>query len=371
MSNIVNKVKEAVHLSTSSHLTSNKHRAAVLRNVGEPFVLEERPTPAPGPNDVLISVSSLAVNPIDYYSRDMGVCVGHKPAIVGSDIGGTVVAVGDDVSTGGLGLKPGARVAAFAPSFYTQGDPDTGAFQEKVLVPSSLITALPDQISMNEAAILGMAVRTAWMGWWMIGLPLEMQPTVKPEDKKGILVWAGSSSVGNGAVQTARWMGYTVYATASPRHHEYVKSLGAKEVFDYKDSNVVQNITATAKRDGVTIQYAYDAAGGLPQITEILKALKPEGTTAKISSALIVKDNAPKVEGVEAHFVTPPKDEKETERLHVFAMKNWLKEALISAEYVPSPRIEVVDGGLDSVNAALDKLKSGASGTKLVVELQK
>src|SRR6201999_3870967 len=110
------------------------------------------------------------------------------------------------------------------------------------------------------------------------------------------------------AVQIARSMGYTVYATASPRHHELVKKLGAKEVFDYKEIDVVEKIIETAKRDGLTFQSAYDAAGALAQITEILKALKGSAT-AKIASAIVLKGDELKCEGIESIFVAAPEDE--------------------------------------------------------------
>ena len=64
------------------------------------------------------------------------------------------------------------------------------------------------------------------------------EPAFKPEEKKGMLVWGGSSSVGSAAVQSAKLMGFTLYATSSPRHHELVKKLGVKEVFDYKKERV-------------------------------------------------------------------------------------------------------------------------------------
>ena len=60
-------------------------------------------------------------------------------------------------------------------------------------------------------------------------------------------------------VQSARLLGFTVYATASAKHHDYIKSLGASRVFDYRDSNVEGAIVQAAKEEGLIFQHGYDA----------------------------------------------------------------------------------------------------------------
>ena len=55
-------------------------------------------------------------------------------------------------------------------------------------------------------------------------------------------MWAGSTSVGQYAVQYGKLSGYTVIATASPKNNDLIKSLGADFVFDYRDPDVVQKI---------------------------------------------------------------------------------------------------------------------------------
>ncbi|KAF2101180.1 zinc-binding oxidoreductase-like protein CipB [Rhizodiscina lignyota] len=366
MSSLVKKLKDTVtgHSDTSSR--NSRHRAAVLYYKGEHLKIESRKTPAPGPNDILIEVKAIALNPIDYYQRDMGFALSSYPVVIGSDIGGIVTSHGSSVPSSAP--KPGTRVAAFAPTFHLQGEPDRGAFQEKALIPASLVTPIPDKMSFDEAAMMGMAIVTAWTGWWAIGMPLETDPSMYATDKKALLVWGGSSSVGSAAVQTARWMGYTVYATASEKNHEYLKSLGARDVFDYKKKDVVDSIIKTAKADGVRIDYAYDTAGASAQITEVLKASKG-GRIAKVAEAVPLSGNEAKVDGVDVTFVTASQDEKERDAMFSFIMNKWLTDKLALGEFVPSPHLEVIEGGLDALNKGLDKLKAGVSGTKLVVEL--
>lgn len=211
-----------------------------------------------------------------------------------------------------------------------------------------------------------MAVVTTWGAWYTLGLPRDT--SYAPEDKKGLLVWGASSSIGSAGVQIARSMGFQVYATASEKHHEYIKQLGASKVFDYKDEHVVENIVKAAREDGVTIQFGYDAVGSLQQSAAVLKELKGDAV-AKLASGPRVPEDAPRVEGVEVKFVLGPTDElKRSEHFH-FAFGVWLKEKLEKGEYVPSPKIRVLDGGLEAINGGLDELKKGVSGEKLVIEV--
>ncbi|GAB7348888.1 hypothetical protein MBLNU459_g7583t1 [Dothideomycetes sp. NU459] len=349
---------------SSTSTPQGQHRAAILSSKGSPLEVGHRTTPSPGPHEILIDVKAIALNPVDCYQRDLGFHIEHYPAVLGSDLTGTVVAVGSAV-TSGL-FKPGTRVAAFATAFYKQGNPDYGAFQERVIVSAANAVPLPKDISFNEGALLPMAVTTAWTGWYSIGLPRGV--VHKPADKQGMLVWGGASSVGGGAIQSAKLLGYTVYTAASKKHHEYLKGLGASRTFDYNDENVVESIVKAAKDDGLTFDNCYLAVGSLKEPIEILQQLKKK-ETAMIASAPLVKDDAPKGEGVETVFVHPPNDEEEREKHQQFVWHEWLNEKLSSGEFVPSSQVELVEGGLESVNKALDQLKAGASGFKFVLEV--
>ncbi|KAF8588676.1 zinc-binding oxidoreductase-like protein CipB [Ramaria rubella] len=343
---------------------SGQHLAAILPSKGSALKVTYRPTPTPGPHDLLIEVKSIALNPIDVYQRERGFAIASYPAISGSDVGGIVLAIGSSVPPDAP--QPGTRVAAYAPCFFVKGAPDYGAFQTRVLVPAVNVTPLPKGMSFNEASILPMAVATAWSGWYSIGLPRNTAYTAA--DKKGMLVWGGASSVGSAVVQIAKLMGFRVYATASEKHHEYIKSLGASRMFDYKNEDVVESIVKTAKEDGVTIQMGYRAIGELESCMKVLKELKGEGV-AKLASAIPLWNDPPTMEGVEVKFVAPPADDAaRTESFH-FVFRVWLREKLEKGEFVPSPHIQVVDGGLEGADKGLDILQKGVSGVKLVLEV--
>ena len=209
-----------------------------------------------------------------------------------------------------------------------------------------------------------MAVLTVWVAWYSIGLPYDTAYTAA--DKQGMLVWGGASSIGSAAVQIAKSMGFRVYVTASEKHHSYLKSLGASEVFDYHDEDVVERIVKAAKADGVKLQTGFDAvAVRLQSCLDILKEFIP----AKLATARPLSDDSPKADGVDLKFMSAPTDEKEQQEFSHFVFETWLKPKLATGEFVPSPRVKVVDGGLEGLNAGLDELKAGVSGVKLVLEV--
>ncbi|KAI2782517.1 GroES-like protein [Daldinia loculata] len=339
------------------------HLAAFVTGKGQPLEVREKQTPKPGPDELLVDVKAIALNPIDWKMRDLGFFITKYPVVIGSDIGGVVLEAGSNVSST---FKPGTRVTAFASTFFAQGAPDYGAFQQRPIIPAKNATPIPDYLSFNEAAILPMAVATTWSGWETIGI--SRNTSYSPSDKQGLLVWGAASSVGSVVVQSAKLLGFTVYATASLKHHAYIKSLGASKVFDYKDPDVEDAIIKAAKEDGLTFQYGYDAVGAIQSCHTILKALKGSGP-AHLASAPRLNPDEPTTKDVETKFVAASLDDKVRHEQFSFWFNTWLKERLEKREIVPSPKIQVVEGGLHGINKGLDILKAGVSGTKLVLEL--
>lgn len=342
-----------------------EHDAAILPQPGGPLSVGKRPTPEPGPNEVLIEVKAVALNPCDYYQRDHGMPpVRIYPAVLGSDIAGVVTKLGSNVTTV---PGPGSRVIAFASSFYQNGSPDHGAFQKFTLAQSELVTPLPDDLSFEEGAVFPMGVVTALTAWTSIGIPLNTRYT--PADKQAVLIWGASSSVGTFAVQSAKALGFTVYATASPSHHDLVKKLGADAVFDYKASNVVSQIISTVKKDGVQLHTAHCVVVGALQPTlDILRETKGD-VPAKVAHSPVLPEGHPTLDNTQIIFNFPSMDEVIRSKHFYEVFHGWLDSGLKSGEIIPSPNIQIEGGGLGGVHAALDKLKRGVSGTKIVVPL--
>jgi NADPH:quinone reductase-like Zn-dependent oxidoreductase len=351
--NLLNNYKP----TTKSSRNMSTHRAAVSVTKGTPLEVRNVSTPNPGPNEVLISAKSVAVNPLDWKSRDFGYAVASHPAILGHDVSGTIAAVGSSST-----FNQGTRVAAFAPAFFKK-QPEYGAFQEKVLVPAENVTPIPDSLGYNKAATTPMAVLTTFSACYTIGIPFDTK--YLPSDKKGLLIWSAATSVGTAAVQIAKSMGFRVYATASPKHHSYIKSLGAAHVFDYNDPDVVSKLVSAAKNDSVTIQQGFHAFGALKLQLEVIISFGG-GKIAKIDPP---SPDDPKIEGVEMPFVLAPKEPEAFKQHFSYACNTWLKEKLEDGTFVPGPKTKVVGKGVESIDVGLDELRAGISGVKLVVEL--
>ncbi|KXG51419.1 Polyketide synthase, enoylreductase [Penicillium griseofulvum] len=382
------------------------HLAAVSLAKGEPFKVQHRSTPKPGPDELLIEVKSVALNPADGYMRDQGLFIPTYPTVIGFDISGLVLEVGDNVPVGPTGegsgpfFQPGiTRVAAFAASFWRSCDPDYGAFQERCLVPWQHALPLPEGISWNEAATLPVAVEVPLNAWHVMGIAQVGEATAssvstapvspdttertqrnKKEKREALLIWGASSSVGTMGVQSARLLREdpdssfaAVYATAGAGNQKYVASLGADRVLDYKDPHVVDAIVSAARQDGLVIRHCFLATGNLAPCQAVLKAFigdnQGEKQKAKIGSAPIIPPDAEEVTGVETIFVLPSMDEGERLAQFQYWMGTWLRVNLTNGAIRPSPEPRVVGKGLGAINAGLNVLSQGVSCTKLVVEV--
>ncbi|WYZ37123.1 hypothetical protein EsH8_II_000629 [Colletotrichum jinshuiense] len=386
------------------------HLAAVSPAKGQPFELQTRPTPKPGPGEILVAVKSVALNPADTFMRDQGLFIPTYPTVVGFDISGLVLEVGDNVPTSAVGdgsnlfFQAGiTRVAAFAASFWRSCDPDYGAFQERCLVPwQHAVPLLDESISWNHAATLPVSAEVPLNAWDVMGIPRIGEATASApifaastgtdtngvtqqhNKKKGeaLLIWGASSSVGTMGVQSAQLLREdpnssfaAVYATAGSANKDYVVSLGADRVFDYQDPQVVNSIVSVAKEDGLVIRHCFLATGELALCQAVLKAFlnkdqKGENAKiAKIASAPLIPSDAEVVDGMETIFVLP--STVEVERLEQFQywIGTWLRENLAKGTIRPSPEPRVVGKGLGAINVGLDMLLRGVSCAKLVVEV--
>lgn len=386
------------------------HLAAVSPAKGQLFELQTRLTPKPGPDELLIAVKSVALNPADAYMRDQGLFIPTYPTVIGFDMSGLVLEVGDNVPTSATdndpapSFRPGiTRVAAYAASVWKSCDPDYGAFQERCLVPWQHAVPLPyEGMSWNHAASLPVAAEVPLNAWDVMGIPRVGEATASApasagstgtdtngekqknnmEKREALLIWGASSSVGTMGVQTARLLREdpnssfaAVYATAGSANKSYVGSLGADRVFDYKDSQVVDAIVSAAKEDGLVIRHCFLATGQLAPCQAVLKTFLGEDSegkktkTAKIGSAPVVPPDAKVVNGVETIFVLPSTVEGERLEQFRYWIGTWLRENLAKGTIRPSPEPSVLAEGLGAINAGLDKLLRGVSCTKLIVEV--
>jgi NADPH:quinone reductase-like Zn-dependent oxidoreductase len=382
------------------------HLAAVSPAKGQPFELQSRPTPKPGPGELLIAVKSVALNPADNFMRNHGLFIPTYPTVIGFDFSGLVLEIGDNVPTDkadGIFFQPGVtRVAAYAACFWRSCNPDYGPFQERCLVPWQHAVPLPDkEMSWNHAATLPVAVQVPLSAWDALGIPrtetaaglssnihasmnIDSDEGAQGSEKKkeeALLIWGASSSVGTMGVQTGRLLKEdqnssfaAVYATAGSANLEYVRSLGADRVFDYKDPQVVDAIVSAAKEDGLVIRHCFLAIGQLASCQAVLKAFlgveEGRDKRAKVASAPLVPPDADSVDGVEVIFIQPSAEEGKRLEQFQYWMGMYLRENLAKGVLKPSPEPTVVGKGLGAINIGLDMLLQGVSCTKLVIQVE-
>ncbi|KAE8452632.1 hypothetical protein EG329_013891 [Mollisiaceae sp. DMI_Dod_QoI] len=342
----------------------SENLAAVLESQGARLKSITRPIPKPGPNEILVRNYAIAANPVDWKIQDWGFAIKTYPTVLGSDGCGVVTEVGSAVSK----FKKGDRVTGFGAVIY-KDDADHGSWQTYTILRDVATTKIPDFMSFEEGSVFPMAMATCAVAFFTcFGIPLPTSP-VTPQ-KSGLLVWGASSSVGTSAIQLARNLGFKIFATASPAHHQYLKSLGVVEVFDYRDPSVVDKIVAAAKIVGTPISLAFDAiteGKTSKQAADIL--LSSGGNGSKLCLVLDWPGKEPKPEGIEISQTGAFRTGTDQEEMGKWFFNEYLEKALQDKSIVAAPKIEIVEGGIGAAQTALDMVKAGISGKKIVVKV--
>ena len=224
-------------------------RAIVYTETGGPDVLKlvERPEPDPGQGEVLVRVAVSGVNPTDWKSR-RGTGPGQPPAfpeiVPNQDGAGTVVAVGPGVDPGRIGQRVWLWEAA-----WRRAD---GTAQELLTIPEPQAVPLPDAVSFDLGAGLGIPALTAHR---CLTLGVEGPRVLKPGSLAGhtVLVAGGAGAVGHATVELAVWCGATVITTvSSPEKAALATSAGAHHVVNYRSGDVIEAVRAFAP-NGVNV----------------------------------------------------------------------------------------------------------------------
>ncbi|KAL5372953.1 hypothetical protein PMIN02_012516 [Paraphaeosphaeria minitans] len=179
------------------------------------------------PGYIKIKTVALGINPTDLHHT---AGAGRVGGIIGCDLSGIVEEVGVDCTSV---VKKGDKVYGVCHGANMNSEED-GAFAEYALVRDGHVAKIPENLSFEETATLGVGVTTIGQSLYMtMGLPL---PGEKPiEGAPFFLVYGGSSATGTLAIQYAKLSGCTVVTAASPENYELLKSRGADAVFDYHD----------------------------------------------------------------------------------------------------------------------------------------
>jgi NADPH:quinone reductase-like Zn-dependent oxidoreductase len=218
-------------------MTARTNRAVWQDGSAVPGVVRDSPFPTNdelGDNKVLVKVHAWAINPCDYMLQDRNMGPAY-PMILGCDVAGTVEAVAPG-STAASQFRVGDRVFGFTAN---------NGFQDYVALEAKLMAKIPGDMAYREPVVIGLCIATSAM--FLFGrdyLHLDYPKLGAPKKGKSVLVWGGASAVGSNAIQLVTAAGYDVIATCSKNNFDYVKSLGAVRVFDYKDPDVTEKVAA-------------------------------------------------------------------------------------------------------------------------------
>ncbi|CAK7213738.1 hypothetical protein SBRCBS47491_001907 [Sporothrix bragantina] len=339
-------------------------KAAVCTGQNVPLVVQDIDGPkAPGPGQLLIRNEAVAINPFDYAMQAYGATYFpflKFPEVFGEDVAGVVEAVGEGVDA--ATFKVGDRVAGLSVR---------NGFQEKVLLDTQVSFRLPASLPAESAATLPMGVIVAMYGLFHPDYLALQKPgsSSSPSTKGVVLIWGASTSVGANAVQLAALAGYEVVATASPKHFDKARALGAAHVFDYASPTVVADIQAVVKGKTVLGAFCNGAAkpGTFPGIiAACADVVRGQARPFLAMSMVMPPGGVP--EGVEGKFIEGV-HESANAAFSAGILQGFLADALAKGTYKVAPEPFVVGHGLGAVQAGLDMVKEGVSATKVVVKL--
>ena len=225
--------------------TQHSMQALQITEANASFQRAELAIPQPGAGQVLVKVAASGINPLDLKIRagQAGHAKQPFPAVLGIDMAGEVAAIGPDITHFAVtdhvyGMTGGVAGQA-------------GSLAQYQLVDADLLAKAPSNINLRQAAAMPLVVITAWEG-------LIDRARVTAGQK--VLVQGGAGGVGHIAIQLAKAFGAEVYATASAKDADYIRSLGAVFI-DYQHTSVEQYLAEHTNNNGFDI--VYNTMGGI------------------------------------------------------------------------------------------------------------
>ena len=225
----------------------------------EQLRLTSRPTPRPGPGEVLVKVAAAGVNRPDVLQR-MGVYPPPPGAsdILGLEISGTVLSAGQ-----GATHLIGTRVCALVAG---------GGYAEYCVAPAGTCLPVPEVLRLIEAAAFPETLFTVWINLFERGFAA---------DGDVVLVHGGTSGIGTMAIKLGTLFGIDVIVTCgSDDKCAASKALGAVHAINYRKSDFVEQVKAFTGGKGVAV--VLDMVGG-DYVPRNLACLADEGRHVSIA----------------------------------------------------------------------------------------
>jgi NADPH:quinone reductase-like Zn-dependent oxidoreductase len=217
-------------MSTEEKQATVTATEVVLPGVVEPsgLQLRQRTLPLPAAGQVLVRVEAAGVSFAEQGMRRNRYPGQPKfPFVPGYDLIGVVTATGPDVDR----AWTGQRVAALI---------KTGGWASYALIPAATLVEVPDGVDPAEAETLVVNGITAWQ---------MLHRSARVQAGQTVLVHGANGGVGSTLVQLARHAGARVIGTASPKHHDQLRAMGAEPI-DYHDPDLAGRVRELAP-DGV------------------------------------------------------------------------------------------------------------------------
>ncbi|KAK8165597.1 hypothetical protein BKA80DRAFT_190561, partial [Phyllosticta citrichinensis] len=375
-------------------LDTPKQDVLVLHGPRQKYSLERTKDipPLKSDDEILIQVLAIGLNPVDWKGPDYGFGQPSYPWVNGRDFAGIVVRPPRKSSR----IQSGDVV--FGPSTDYR-DVRKAAYQEYVVTTDSNVARIPKGYSVKHGAALGVAFVAAAIGlgssfgldFGDLGADVPAGPNLHalsraverskiPEDirtevfdslpsherpQKGewIVIWGGSSTTGVMALQLAKLAGLRVVSVADiAKNGKKLLDFGADMLVDRFDqkraAEVIRSVT------GDKLRFAIDVTGR--ESAAILQDILVKSKSS-LRRHLLGYTGLPKLKSAEVQQHLVPIKLFHNVPVIGDSLMEWLED-LLASQSLKLPEIEVADGGLAGINAALDKMRNGlVSGKRIVV----
>jgi NADPH:quinone reductase-like Zn-dependent oxidoreductase len=242
-------------------------KAARIHRFGPPDVIlvEDVPRPRPATGEILVRISAAGVGPWDAIIREGQSKVSPPPPLtLGSDLSGVVEALGADVTQ----FTTGDEVYGITNLQFV------GANAEFAIASADMIARKPPRLTNLEAASIPVVAVTAWQ---------MLFEYARPEPGHTIVILGAAGNVGAYAVQFAAKAGFQVTAVVGSKDIEYVRTLGADNVVDYRVKDFADALRA--------VDVVIDTVGGQTR-ERAFGVLKPGGILVTVVSSQFVPARA-------------------------------------------------------------------------------
>jgi NADPH:quinone reductase-like Zn-dependent oxidoreductase len=330
---------------------------------GLPLEAVRVPVPQPAADQVLIRVAASSLNPLEYKLADLNFMGRTPPVVLGLDLAGVVVAVGQDVN----GVAVGDAVVAMADLNGDGGWSATGgsAVEGSYALAHQFLTAgKPPSLSFRDAAALPMAFLSAFAG---------LYPAVQAGDT--VYIPGGGGGVGHLAVQIAAralGAGLVISSGSTPQSIALARQSGAHHAFDYKRDDIAAEIAKLTGGRGVDL--VFDATYSEQGFVETAKTVRRGGswtvlgvgpgkttrlveTRSPVDAILAERDARYVNVNLLRYFSEPATLDSEArgllQRGMALAME-WATQGLV----VPHVS-QTIDSTVEAINAGLQFLKAG------------